>query len=249
MAHSHSHSHSTVDPGPPRRQLAITLTIVVLTIAAAALAAMIALWPDSDAVPRGQNPYGADGVSTVDATVTKVSPFNCHSGGAGPDGSIEIAGDCAKVTADVDGGSGTFSLDASRYKAGIEPGDKIRLIRIEPQGQEASYEFLDFKRGMPLTALALIFGVLVIAIARWRGLFAIVGIGVTLLALTKFMLPAFLAGENPLAVAVVGSTVIMLIVLYLAHGVSIRTTSALFGTLVGIAITALIGVVATDWTR
>lgn len=225
------------------------LTAVVLAIAAMAIAAMVALWPDSDAVPRSQNPYGAEGVSTTNATVTKVTPFNCNSGGEGPDGSVELAGDCANVTIKVDDGTGSFSLDASRYRAGIEPGDHIRVIRIEPAGQEVSYEFLDFKRGFPLTALALIFGVLVVAVARWRGLFAILGIGVTLFALTKFMLPAFLAGEDPLLVAIVGSTVIMLIVLYLAHGVSIRTTSALFGTLVGIAITALLGAIATNWTQ
>jgi uncharacterized membrane protein len=62
------------------------------------------------------------------------------------------------------------------------------------------------------------------------------------------MLPAMLAGESPLPVAIVGSTVIMIAVLYLAHGVSIRTTSALFGTLVGICLTAVIGLGATGWT-
>lgn len=223
--------------------------MVVMTIAAVAVVAMILLWPDADQVPKDQNPYGAQGVTTVDATVTKVVPFGCNSGGEGPDGTIEVTGDCARVTADVPDGTGTFELDASRYKAGIEKGDDIRLVRIQPTGQEASYEFLDFQRGVPLVALAAIFAVLVVAIARWRGLFALVGIGVTLLAVTKFMLPAFLAGESPLAVAVVGSTVIMIVVLYLAHGISIRTTSALFGTLVGIAMTALIGVAATGWAQ
>jgi uncharacterized membrane protein len=255
VAHSHSHSHSPVPDGPPRRRLAAVLTAVVLVIATLAVAAMIALWPSDDQVPRSENPYGAEGVSTVDATVTGVDPFDCNSGGEGPDGTVEVAGDCAHVTATVDGGgdgegdAATFDLDASRYKAGISPGDDIQLIRIEPEGQAASYEFLDFRRGVPLIALAAIFAVLVVAIARWRGLFALVGIGVTLLALTKFMLPAFLAGESPLAVAVVGSTVIMIVVLYLAHGVSIRTTSALFGTLVGIALTALVGVAATGWSQ
>jgi len=38
-------------------------------------------------------------------------------------------------------------------------------------------------------------------------------------------------------------------VLYLAHGVSIRTTSALFGTLAGIVLTALIGLVSTGWSN
>ncbi|NRQ51477.1 YibE/F family protein [Aeromicrobium stalagmiti] len=246
---AHSHSHSTPDAGPPRRRLAVILGVVVLAIAAVALAAMVALWPDADQVPRDQNPYGADGVSTANGTVTKVDPFNCNSGGEGPDGTVEVAGDCAHVEASVSDGTAKFDLDASRYKAGIEPGDKVQLIRLQPEGQTVSYEFLDFQRGFPLTALALIFAVLVIAVARWRGLFAIAGIGVTLFALTKFMLPAFLAGESPLPVAIVGSTVIMIVVLYLAHGISIRTTSALFGTLVGIALTAAIGVAATGWTQ
>jgi uncharacterized membrane protein len=249
VAHSHSHSHGPVPDGPPRRSLAIALTAVVLVIATVAVTAMIILWPSSDEVPRSQNPYGAEGVSTVDATVTGVDPFDCNSGGEGPDGTVEVAGDCAHVEASVGKETATFDLDASRYKAGIDTGDEIQLIRIQPAGQAASYEFLDFRRGMPLLALAAIFAVLVTAIARWRGLFALVGIGVTLLALTKFMLPAFLAGESPLAVAVVGSTVIMIVVLYLAHGISIRTTSALFGTLVGIALTASIGFWATGWAQ
>ena len=249
MAHTHSHSHAPTSDGPPRRGLALTLAAVVVAIAVAAVAAMVVLWPDADRVPRDQNPYGADGVTTVDGTVTSIDPFDCSSGGEGPDGTVELAGDCARVTASVPGGTGTFDLDASRYRAGIDVGDDVQLIRIEPAGQEASYEFLDFRRGVPLVALAAVFAVLVVAIARWRGLFALVGIGVTLLALTSFMLPAFLAGESPLAVAVVGSTVIMIVVLYLAHGISIRTTSALFGTLVGIGITALIGVAATGWSQ
>jgi len=249
VAHTHSHSHAPTSDGPPRRGLALTLAAVVVAIAVAAVAAMVVLWPDADRVPRDQNPYGADGVTTVDGTVTSIDPFDCSSGGEGPDGTVELAGDCARVTASVPGGTGTFDLDASRYRAGIDVGDDVQLIRIEPAGQEASYEFLDFRRGVPLVALAAVFAVLVVAIARWRGLFALVGIGVTLLALTSFMLPAFLAGESPLAVAVVGSTVIMIVVLYLAHGISIRTTSALFGTLVGIGITALIGVAATGWSQ
>jgi uncharacterized membrane protein len=249
VAHSHSHAQSSAPDGPPRRGLAISLAVVVLAIAAAAVVAMIMLWPDGDAVPADQNPYGAEGVSTIDATVGKIVPFECNSGGEGPDGTVELAGDCAHVTAKVPGGSGTFDLDASRYRAGIDVGDDLQLIRIQPAGQEATYEFLDFRRGVPLLGLAAIFAALVIAVARWRGLFALVGIGVTLFALTKFMLPAFLAGESPLAVAVIGSTVIMIVVLYLAHGISIRTTSALFGTLVGIALTALIGVAATGWSQ
>ena len=224
------------------------LVVVVTLIAAGVVLAMVALWPDANKVPKSQNPYGADGVSTVSAKVQTVRPFDCGSGGEGPDGLPSVAGNCATVTASTKAGVAEFNLDATRFKAGISKGDNIKLIRIQPSGQKATYEFLDFTRGLPLTALAIVFAVAVVAVARWRGLFAMVGIGVTLLALTKFMLPAFLAGENPLLVAIVGSAGIMLVVLYLAHGISIRTTSALFGTLVGLALTAGLGVLATSWT-
>jgi uncharacterized membrane protein len=233
----------------PRRVLASVLALVVLGIAAAAIAGMIALWPDPEDVPRGENPYAGEGVSTVNGTVVGVEPFDCNSGGEGPDQQPSVAGDCARVTASTDGDTAEFTLDPGRYAAGIEVGDEVRMIRIQPVGQSASYEFLDFRRGLPLTALAVVFALLVVLVARWRGLFALVGIGVTMVALTMFILPAMLAGKPPLPVAVVGSSVIMIAVLYLAHGVSIRTTSALFGTLAGVGLTAAIGLIGTGWTN
>ena len=246
---AHTHSSTELEPLRPRRALASVLTIVVLAIAAAALAGVFALWPDPDDVPRGENPYAGEGVSTVNGEVVQVDPFDCNSGGEGPDQQPSVPGDCARVIATTDGQRAVFNLDPGRYAAGIEVGDDVRMVRIQPAGQSASYEFLDFRRGMPLMALAIAFAVLVVFVARLRGLFALVGIGVALLALTKFMLPAMLAGESPLPVAIVGSTVIMIAVLYLAHGVSIRTTSALFGTLAGIGMTAAIGLVSTGWTN
>ena len=248
MGHSHVNLDADVEKPPPRRVLGSILILVVLSIAAAAIAGMVVLWPNPHDVPHDKNPYGAEGVSTVDATVTGVKPFDCNSGGEGPNGEPSVKGDCAHVTAKTDHERATFELDPGHYRTGIEVGDDIKVIRIQPPGQTVSWEFLDFRRGIPLAAHAVVFSLLVVLVARWRGLFAIVGIGVTLLALTKFMLPAMLAGESPLPVAIVGSTAIMIAVLYLAHGVSIRTTSALFGTLVGILLTAVLGFGATGWT-
>jgi uncharacterized membrane protein len=50
-------------------------------------------------------------------------------------------------------------------------------------------------------------------------------------------------------VAVVGSAAIMYVVLYLAHGVSIRTSAALAGTLAGVGISALIALGAVHQAR
>ncbi len=245
------HSHSPVDHEqlPSRVEVKVISSIIVGVIVVLTTIGAIALWPDSNAVPKDQNPFSGPGVSIVNATVTSSTPLECDSGGEGPDGITEVAGKCAAVKAATSSGTAEFTLDAARAKAGIEVGDKITVVEFAQEGQPKSYEFYDFQRGLPLTLLALAFAILVVVVARWRGLFAMVGIAITLLALTKFMLPAFLAGENPLFVAVVGSTGIMLVVLYLAHGVSIRTTSALFGTLAGLALTATLGLGASGWSH
>ena len=60
------------------------------------------------------------------------------------------------------------------------------------------------------------------------------------------MLPGLVEGKPPLLLALVGSTVIMIGVLYFAHGFSARTSTALLGTMFGLAITALLAAWATD---
>ena len=225
-------------------------------IAVATGIAMAILWPSSDDVPRDTDPFGGEGVSTVEATVTGLEAFDCGSTGeVDIDSMPTVAGSCANVTATVEDGpaagdTAEFQLNSTNFVAGtVAEGDQVRLVQYEIEGGTFGYEFRDFVRGFPLAALAIAFAVLVALIGRWRGLFALVGIGVTLVALMTFVLPGILSGQSPLLIAVVGSTGIMIAVLYLAHGISIRTTSALFGTLFGIAFTAAVGLLGTDWAH
>lgn len=225
-------------------------------IAVATGIAMAILWPSSDDVPRDTDPFGGEGVSTVEATVTGLEAFDCGSTGeVDIDSMPTVAGSCANVTATVEDGpaagdTAEFQLNSTNFVAGtVAEGDRVRLVQYEIEGGTFGYEFRDFVRGFPLAALAIAFAVLVALIGRWRGLFALVGIGVTLVALMTFVLPGILSGQSPLLIAVVGSTGIMIAVLYLAHGISIRTTSALFGTLFGIAFTAAVGLLGTDWAH
>ena len=58
--------------------------------------------------------------------------------------------------------------------------------------------------------------------------------------LVRFILPAILMGKNPVAVAVVGSAAIMFAALYLAHGISARTTTAVLGTVGALFLTGVL---------
>lgn len=67
--------------------------------------------------------------------------------------------------------------------------------------------------------------------------------------LAVFVLPALLGGESALPVAVVGSAAILFAVIYLAHGVSLRTSAALLGTLVSLGLSAGLAQLAVTITH
>lgn len=128
-------------------------------------------------------------------------------------------------------------------RSGLSAGDHVELMRAPAvQGQPPSFSWFGVDRSPALAWLAAIFVVVVALVARLRGLLALVGLALGALVLVKFMLPALLTGASGLSVALVGSSAIMFVVLYLAHGPSLRTSAALAGTLVGITITAIVGV-------
>ncbi len=74
----------------------------------------------------------------------------------------------------------------------------------------------------------------------------LVALVVSLGVLVAFVLPAILDGRNPLAVAVVGACLIMFAVLYLSHGLSARTSTAVLGTLVSLGLIGVAALVASQ---
>jgi uncharacterized membrane protein len=135
---------------------------------------------------------------------------------------------------------------------GVKPGDQIRYLNLSnAQGATGSqgspaYIFVDFVRTLPIVLLAVLYAAVVIAVARWRGLRALIGLVGAYFVLANFLLPGLVEGKPPLLLTLVGSTVIMIGVLYFAHGFSARTSTALLGTIFGLGITSLLAAWATD---
>ncbi|MGA8246549.1 MAG: YibE/F family protein [Nocardioides sp.] len=213
---------------------------------------MILLWPDGATLDRirQHTPFAAPGVTTTTATVTRVAPA-C----TGSDQSGEGTGSCGTIDVRILGGAGQGDHAEVRVApevtaSGLNAGDTVRLLRTPAQhGQAVSYTFDTIDRGTPLAWLALAFVVVVVAVARMRGVMAILGLCFSAVTIYYFLLPALLAGEPPVLVAAVGASAIMFVVLYSTHGVSLRTSTALAGTLVGIGLTAGLAVLSVGYTR
>jgi len=114
----------------------------------------------------------------------------------------------------------------------------IRLA-YDPDGEPGQqYAFADVERRSPLLLLLAIFAVAVVGLGRWTGVRALFGLGLSLAVLATFVLPSLIAGQDALLVALVGSAAVMLVVLYVAHGVTVQTSVAVLGTLASLALTA-----------
>ncbi len=213
---------------------------------------MIMLWPSGDrSSVTISNPYAtADGVSIDVGEVERVSLEDCPSSQPTVDAGGEALQCQVAYTVPASGGAAIpVEITPELARAGaVEAGDKIRYLNLDGviQGGSAPYIFMDFVRTVPMMWLAVLYAVVVVAVARWRGLRAMIGLIGALVVLAQFILPGLVEGKPPLLLALVGSVVIMFGVLYFAHGFSARTSTALLGTLFGLSITALLAAWATE---
>ena len=247
MGHGHGHgSHGVVEVG----QRARAMLIGVLTVfGVLAVAGLIWLWPTSEEVSAALNKVAdAPGVTYEQATIDAVTQ-GCESDVETPSGTAACLTATVTLTTGPDAGEeATVELTGPNVHNGLRPGDVIEVARV-PTSDGIHYAFSGINRLPVLFVLAALFTVAVIAVARWKGLFALVGLVIAGGILLGFMLPAIIVGKPGMAVALSGSTVIMFIVLYVAHGVSLRTSAALAGTLLGLAVTTSLGSIAVAAAR
>jgi uncharacterized membrane protein len=201
---------------------------------------------------------------TQKAKVVKVEQRSCaelnagpaqqQPGGTGQDGQGGAAeDDCELATIEV-----TTGKDKGRTFTEVIRPDQLRryevgqgvVVAYAPNApRELQYSVTDVQRGFPMALLAGLFALVVVGVGRLRGLTALIALVISFGVLTLFILPAILQGSNPLLVAVVGGSVIMLSALYLCHGLSARTSVAVLGTLVSLLLIGLLGSLFIGWAK
>ena len=224
----------------------ITIVRLILIPCAAITAFLVALlWPDRPEAPPNTSSlpraYGhvlqITEVPCPDSVPTVGPPLPCGTAAvritSGPGAGTD-------VTVDLPRGPGAPRLSA---------GDDVVLGRL-PGGGVGGGQFVvvDHDRGTDLLLMVGLCMIAVIAFGRWRGVTALIGLGVSFAFLLLFIIPAILNGQAPLPVAIVGSTAIMFTVLYLTHGFSVTTSVAVLGTLVSLVVTGLLGALFTATT-
>lgn len=248
--HGESHEHRHVAAHGSGRTTRWLLTAVVAVAAVAAAIGMLLTWPSG---PGPQTGLVDVGVTYVGAQVVGSQMQSCEGTieDVLPDGTVPQDVDCLQVTArTVDGREVQVLATSGLTSADVPQGLRVLLERYPAQaGEPEVWAWHDVDRTLPLGTFALAFALVTTLVAGLRGLRALVGLALAFTVLGVYVLPALVGGQDGLAVALAGSTAIVVVVLYLAHGVSVRTTTALVGTLLGLAMVTGLGLLGAHAAR
>jgi len=229
---------------PPGRLVVAGLGLIVLGV----VVGFVALWPSEPSAAGGG---GLAGTATQTADVERVSRRAC------PQSQTEA---CQIVRARLTSGGDqgreiTLSLPGTDFGPAFERGDAIRVVANDlfagqtgietPPGVEP-YSFADFERRSPLYLLAVLFAVVVIALARWKGVRSLIGLALSLVIVTKFIVPAILEGSSPVLVALTGALAVMLVTVGLSHGSGVTSVAAILGAAASLVATALLAVLFVE---
>jgi len=205
--------------------------ILVGVVAGLAVAVTVAM------VLLAGGPPASDEADTAlpleNATLLEVEPVPADDTQTLPAGAVDVV-----ITARLDASGEVIELlpvvdpTGATFRAG-------QRVRVEPLvGSDATYSIYDFRRETPLAILAVAFCLVVVAFGRFQGLRALIGLALTALVVVAFLIPAILAGREPVVVALTAAFAIMLLTLYLSHGVNPKTTAAVVGTTLALLLTA-----------
>ncbi|WP_229051579.1 YibE/F family protein [Aeromicrobium sp. Leaf350] len=229
--------HSHARPAPESARLRRIAVLVIAPIAVLTIAAMVWLWPSGDVA-------GAEELAgeQVDGRIVSIEAQPCE------EELTEDTNGCGTAQVRLDSGpeeGRTIEVDLPNGSGAptIADGDAVVvLVSDTPEGD--LYSVVDHQRGSEMWVLVLVSVLALLAFGRWRGLSAVGGLVVTFGILLWFIVPAILAGESPVLVALVGSAAIMVSVLYLTHGLTLATTVAVLGTTASFALTGLLAAVS-----
>ncbi|WP_344078240.1 YibE/F family protein [Streptomyces crystallinus] len=260
QGHGHSHGHGPA--APVSKHLRKVIAAVLIPFSLAVLVGLAVLWPGG--TPAHQRTGVGFDRQTQQAKVVSLQKVDCKTVNAGqtppsgdttnPEGQAakpSQRGQCAKATIEVTSGNEkgrTFTEivqpDAPRQ---LHQGQGVIVAYAPDAPHDLQYSVTDVNRRFPMALLAGVFALVVVAVGRLRGVMALIALVVSFAVLTLFILPAILQGSNPLLVAVVGSSAIMLIALYMCHGLSARTSVAVLGTLISLVLIGLLGSLFIGW--
>lgn len=128
----------------------------------------------------------------------------------------------------------------------FKPGDIAQVVVSHNENGILTVTMTDHYRINMELILAGLFVALLILFAGKTGLRAVYSFVITVLAIWKIMVPAYLRGVNPIWCGILLTAFLTVLIIFLVYGWSRKTIAASSGALLGVLVTCIIGCIFTD---
>jgi len=127
-----------------------------------------------------------------------------------------------------------------------EVGDRALVVISHSAGEVIAVTMTDHFRLNWEVVLAVLFALLLVLFAGKTGLRALLSFVLTVLMLWKLLVPLYLKGWNPIWMGLLVALLLTVLIIAMVYGFDRRCAAAVSGSFLGIAVTALLGMVFTD---
>jgi len=160
--------------------------------------------------------------------------------------SVEILeGDYKGLVLDVDYGKLQLRNDTNRFL----PGDEIFVqVGTDIHGSIVAY-YSDYVRTKPLLILFGVFVAAILLMARWKGVGSLLALAFSMVVITDYIIPHILAGEDPLRVSLIGSTILLTATLYVTYGWNLKTHASVVSMVLALLLTGFLSVFFVSLAR
>lgn len=191
----------------------------------------------------------------VDGHVFAIQPGMCNSPSIGkafanaPVNDLLKPQDCTHALINIESGpdAGKRTLfeihPESPGNPDLKEGEEIKL------SHHGDYAFQDYERASNLWIWLGVTAALICVIGALRGVRALIGLAITFAVVLMFLIPGIVHGGNAVTLAVITGAAVLFAVLFLVHGVSWKSASALGGTLIALSIAAALSTWAVDGAK
>jgi uncharacterized membrane protein len=131
----------------------------------------------------------------------------------------------------------------------LKPGDKIYVNRMVTINGDEFIMYADFERRSILFVIFALFIFLLLMFSGWQGVRALVSLAGSIGAIFFLLVPALLAGWNPVVASVGISAAILAMVFFGTHGIKPRSVIAFMGTFSAVVLTGLIALISSNFMR
>lgn len=144
-----------------------------------------------------------------------------------------LEGQYQGIPMDIDYGKRQLRNDNNRFT----PGDEVFVtLGKTPDGVLTAY-YTDYVRTNALLILLGVFVVSILVMARRKGLGSLLALAFSMVVIVGYIIPHILAGEDPLRVSLIGSSILLGVTLYLTYGWNLKTHSSVLSMILALLLT------------